>query len=50
MEKKVNAQQRGKSRHSAAALKKLTLWSSMEKGVKAQLCGKSSHSVALWKR
>ena len=40
MEKEVTAQQRGKSRHSAAALKKKTLWGSMEKGFKEHLCGK----------
>ena len=49
MEKGVIAQQRGKSRHSAAALKKVTFWSIMEKGVIAQLCGKSSDSAVAWR-
>ena len=40
MEKGVIAQHRGKSRHSAAALKKKTLWSIMEKEVTAQQRGK----------
>ena len=40
MEKEVTAQQRGKSRHSAAALKNIV----------DQQHGKGSHSAAVWEK